>query len=141
MTGDQELTIVPGVRIGPVSLTDSEEYILQILGAYAVEWRELDGVRILRAGPYRVWFDRESGRALQITVGQGFRGCYLGRIGIGSTLRDVEQIAGPLRDEYDAYHLERAPGICFELEDIDDWDEWTAPIEFISVFSPTESWP
>jgi hypothetical protein len=30
--------------------------------------------------------------------------------------------------------MEQDKGICFELEDVDDWDELTAPIENIYVF-------
>ena len=35
---------------------------------------------------------------------------------------------------YDTYELKDIKGICFELEDIDDWDELKAPIDHIYVF-------
>jgi len=34
----------------------------------------------------------------------------------------------------DTYEMENEKGICFELEDVDDWEELAAPIEFIYVF-------
>jgi len=38
---------------------------------------------------------------------------------------------------YDTYEIENESGVCFELEDIDEWEEWNelkAPIEFIYVY-------
>ena len=38
---------------------------------------------------------------------------------------------------YDTYELENIKGICFELEDIEDWDQLKAPIDHIYVFRKT----
>lgn len=70
----------------------------------------------------------------QIGVGGDFKGKYKNIIGIGSTLSDVKKFIGDYINEYDTYELEVEKGICFELEDIDDWNELTAPINYIYVF-------
>lgn len=53
---------------------------------------------------------------------------------MGSTLTDVKNSVGNYVNVYDTYEMETDKGICFELEDIDDWDELKAPIEHIYVF-------
>lgn len=61
-------------------------------------------------------------------------------IGIGSTLTDVLKYIGNYKEVYDTYELENILGICFELEDVDEWDwdgdweELAAPIEWIFVY-------
>lgn len=74
----------------------------------------------------------------QIGVQKGFAGKYKKCIGIGSTLQDIKNYIGEYILVYDIYELEQEQGICFELEDIDDWNELTAPIEFIYVFRVTK---
>lgn len=74
----------------------------------------------------------------QIGVQKGFAGKYKKCIGIGSTLQDIKNYIGEYILVYDTYELEQEQGICFELEDIDDWNELTAPIEFIYVFRVTK---
>ena len=59
-------------------------------------------------------------------------------IGIGSTLEDVKKYIGNYISVYDTYELENVRGICFELEDVDNWNELTAPIEYIYVFQQKE---
>lgn len=63
-----------------------------------------------------------------------FRLKYKGIIGIGSALSDVKKIVGNYVQVYDTYEIENEKGICFELEDIDDWNPLIAPIEYIYVF-------
>lgn len=70
----------------------------------------------------------------QIGVRGGFKGKYKGKIGIGSTLKEVKEYIGDYKSVYSTYEMEQDKGICFELEDVDDWDELTAPIENIYVF-------
>ena len=55
-------------------------------------------------------------------------------IGLGSTLQDVRQYIGDYVEVYDTYELKGVKGICFELEDIDEWNELKAPIDHIYVF-------
>ena len=70
----------------------------------------------------------------QIGVQKDFTGKFKKYIGIGSTLQDIKNYIGEYIQVYDTYELEHEKGICFELEDVDDWNELTAPIEFIYVF-------
>lgn len=90
----------------------------------------------IKTGPFTFWVDKLTGTLWQIMVGRGFTGRFLDRIGIGSTLAEVQTVAGDFQEEGDSYILPSHPGICFELEDVDDWDEMTAPIEYISVYVP-----
>lgn len=70
----------------------------------------------------------------QIGVERDFKGKYKNIIGLGSTLTDVKNSVGNYVNVYDTYEMKTDKGICFELEDIDDWDELKAPIEHIYVF-------
>ena len=70
----------------------------------------------------------------QIGVEKDFKGKYENIIGLGSTLNDLKQYIGDYIQVYDTYELRNIKGICFELEDIDDWDELKAPIDHIYVF-------
>lgn len=67
-----------------------------------------------------------------------FKRKYKGIIGLGSTLKDVQQLVGNYVNVYDTYEMINDKGICFELADIDNWSELTAPIEFIFVFRVKE---
>ena len=57
------------------------------------------------------------------------------------TLTNVLKYIGNYKEVYDTYELEDIPGICFELEDVDEWDrdgdgeELAAPIEWIFVYA------
>lgn len=49
---------------------------------------------------------------------------------------DVKRIFGQFEsdDIMCVYTIVGVDGICFELEDIDEWDELTTPIEWIFVY-------
>lgn len=81
----------------------------------------------------KFWFDKRD-KVRQIGVTKGFQGKFRDVIGIGSTLTDVLQYIGKYEEEYDTYEPVDTPGVCFELEDVDDWEELTAPIEWIFVY-------
>ena len=126
--------IVAGERAGSISLSDTMNGIVEKFRGRPVHWEERPYVMVLHADPYKIWVDKRTQAIDQILVGKGFDGKFLLEIGIGSTLRDVVRVAGSYNEQGDAYHLDAYPGICFELEDVGDWEEETAPIEFISVF-------
>ena len=63
-----------------------------------------------------------------------FKGKYKGIIGLGSTLKDVQQLVGNYVNVYDTYEMINDKGICFELADIDNWSELTAPIDLYLFF-------
>ncbi|ANU46960.1 hypothetical protein ADH76_29875 [Enterocloster clostridioformis] len=124
--------IVPGVGIGNIKLDITREQLLNIIGSdFKERFRENDSV--IEVENARFWI-AEDNCLDQIGVQKDFTGKYKKYIGIGSTLQDIKNYIGEYIQVYDTYELEQEKGICFELEDVDDWNELTAPIEFIYVF-------
>ena len=103
-------TIVPGVRIGKCYIGEQKSKILRLFSDNGQVWDRGDGFCICTYDNVKLWFDTD-GTLCQIGVSGGFADTYQ-TIGIGSTMQDV----------------------CFELEDAENWDELTAPIEWIYVF-------
>ncbi|WP_027643800.1 hypothetical protein [Enterocloster clostridioformis] len=125
-------SIVPGVGIGNIKLDITREQLLNIIGSdFKERFRENDSV--IEVENARFWI-AEDNCLDQIGVQKDFTGKYKKYIGIGSTLQDIKNYIGEYIQVYDTYELEQEKGICFELEDVDDWNELTAPIEFIYVF-------
>lgn len=125
-------SIVPGVGIGNIKLDITREQLLNIIGSdFKERFRENDSV--IEVENARFWIT-EDNCLDQIGVQKDFTGKYKKYIGIGSTLQDIKNYIGEYIQVYDTYELEQEKGICFELEDIDEWNELTAPIEFIYVF-------
>lgn len=125
-------SIVPGVGIGNIKLDITREQLLNIIGSdFKEQFRENDSV--IEVENARFWI-AEDNCLDQIGVQKDFTGKFRKYIGIGSTLQDIKDYIGEYIQVYDTYELEQEKGICFELEDVDDWNELTAPIEFIYVF-------
>lgn len=124
--------IIPGSSIGNIKLGITKDELLKILGKDYQE-QPLEMGEILEVENAKFWIASD-GKVDQIGVGDDFKGKYKGVIGLGSTLKDVKKLVGSYVNVYDTYEMEVDKGICFELEDIDDWDELTAPIEYIYVF-------
>lgn len=125
-------SIVPGVGIGNIKLDITREQLLNIIGSdFKEQFRENDSV--IEVENARFWI-AEDNCLDQIGVQKDFTGKFRQYIGIGSTLQDIKDYIGEYIQVYDTYELEQEKGICFELEDVDDWNELTAPIEFIYVF-------
>ena len=70
---------------------------------------------------------------MQIGVTKDFYGDFMS-ICIGSTMKDVVNKFGGIENDGDVYAIPGIEGLCFELEDVDNWDELTAPIEWIYVY-------
>ena len=122
--------IIPCVGIGEFKLGMSLSEITNILGSDCKE-RELGiGSQIITENA-RFWFRENS--LVQIGVTKGFEGKY-NNIGIGSTLTDVKKYFGDYECNCDTYNPIGKKGMCFELEDIDDWEELSVPIEWIFIF-------
>lgn len=78
----------------------------------------------VRVGEFFIfWVDNKTNKIFQIGVKGDFKGKFQGKIGLGSTLLDVQKYIGEWRGEFDVYVLPEYPGICFELKDIDHYDE------------------
>lgn len=128
--------IIPGIGVGNIRLNITREELLDIIGSDFKEQYLGIGSRIDIENA-KFWISDDN-RLTQIGVGKDFSGKYKEFIGIGTTLQDVKNHIGNYIEVYDTYELEKERGMCFELEDIDDWDELTAPIEYIYVFNHNE---
>jgi len=82
----------------------------------------------------KFWIFKEKNIVTQIMVFGSYNGKFKDSIGIGNTISDLRKIGIKYSKEDYIYTLPDYSGICFELEDIDDWDEYNAPIESISIF-------
>ncbi len=128
----QDGDIIPAVGISNIKLNSTKEELLKVLKRdFKERFREEDSIIEIENAKFWIASD---GKVDQIGVGGDFKGKYRDVIGLGSTLTDVKALVGNYVNVYDTYEMEMDKGICFELEDIDDWDELTAPIEFIYVF-------
>ena len=124
--------IIPEVRIGNIRLNSTKEKHLNLLkGEFKERFREDESIIEIKNAEFWIGGDEKID---QIGVWGNFKGKYKGVIGLGSTLQDVKKFVGDAVNVYDTYEMEEDKGICFELEDIDDWDELKAPIDHIYVF-------
>ncbi|MCI8983140.1 MAG: hypothetical protein HFG78_12145 [Hungatella sp.] len=131
----QNGSIIPGISISGIKLGITKKEILKIIeGNYQEEILKRGSIIIIENAKF--WI-AEDGKVDQIGVEGDFQGKYEGIIGLGSTLCDVKEKIGNYIQIYDTYELENIKGICFELEDIEDWDQLKAPIDHIYVFRIT----
>ena len=128
----QDEPIIPGVGIGNIKLNITKDQLIVLIGNDYKESLLGRGTRI-EIENAKFWIS-EDGKIYQIGVEGDFKGKYKGIIGIGSTLSEVKKFIGNYVQVYDTYEMENEEGICFELEDIDDWDPLVAPIDHIYVF-------
>ena len=124
--------IEPGKRIGEYLIGSKKQEILNRAGEAIKVWERGDGFCKYTYENYILWFDI-NGCLCQIGVTKGFLDGY-NNIFIGYTMKDVVEIYGSYENDDVQYLLPDVDGICFELEDVDDWDELTAPIEWIFVY-------
>lgn len=124
--------IVPGVRIGDFLLGVLKEDIIKVIGKNNRTWEIGNGFSIILLENAKMWFDKTQ-KLYQIGVTKGFKGKY-NSIGIGSTMKDICNKFGEYYDEGDEFLIKGIEGICFELEDIENWEEISAPIEWIFVY-------
>lgn len=129
--------IVPGVRIGRFCI--GEEMVLlkkKLTGRVDIERR--NNSIVLKTENMLFWIDKKTNNVFQIGVINNFKGKFLGRIGLGSTLTDIQKDIGEWEEEFDVYTLPKYPGICFELKDIEhneeEWNEWKMPINAIYIY-------
>lgn len=127
-----EEAIIEGKGIGEIcigmSIYDFEKWL-----SAPSEYEELDTGKTVLINNVKLWFDKNE-KLYQIMVFGNFKGKFKDKIGLGSTMLDIERFVGEYEEEFDTYVLKDYKGICFELEDIDEWDEKKAPIESISVY-------
>ena len=128
----QNGSIIPGVGISNIKLGITKEKLLEFIGEnYQEQPLEIGSLIVIENAKF--WI-ADDGKVDQIGVEKDFGGKYEEIIGLGSTLNDLKRYIGDYVQVYDKYELKDIKGICFELEDIDDWDELKAPIDHIYVF-------
>lgn len=124
--------IHPGVSIGSFNIgAKREDVTLLLKGDYRISERE-DGTSFITGSNFKFWFNEQQ-ELDQIGVTEGFLGDYQS-IHIGSTMQDVFDKFGAYEDDGYVYLISGIDGICFELKDVDDWEELTAPIKWIFVY-------
>lgn len=131
---------MPQIGISPFLLGKKQEEIIDMLGNdYTVCMNEKNRWTFLDIENAKFYFN--SDKVLQqIGVTIGFCGKLENSIGIGDTLSDLQEKYGEFYNEYDQYMIKGMEGVCFELGDTDDedeWDELNAPIEWIFVYNDT----
>lgn len=124
--------IEPGIRISNFFIGSKKEEVIAKLDDNYKVWEREDGFCIYTLDNFKLWFG-VNGELEQIGVTKGFLGNY-NSISIGTTMQDVMIQFGQYENDGDVYLISGLDGICFELEDVDDWDELTAPIEWIFVY-------
>ena len=124
--------IIPGIGISNIELGITKQELLEIIG-HSYQEQSLEIGSIIEIENAKFWIASDD-KVDQIGVEKDFKGKYENIIGLGSTLNDLKQYIGDYIQVYDTYELRNIKGICFELEDIDDWDELKAPIDHIYVF-------
>lgn len=128
--------IVPGERIGNIRLGMNYKELRQMIEEFEVN--DLPSCEVMVCKDVMIWVNKEKDVATQILVYGDFMGKYKDKIGLGSTLTDVQNLLNVTwHEDLDTYVLDDAPGMCFELGDSGDdtyWDEMAAPIEYISVY-------
>ena len=132
--------IIPGKRIGDIELGISREALLDRIG-YQYSELEVGFGSLIESENVKYWFG-EDGKLRQIGVGEGFVEKFQDKIGIGSTLQDIQNCGEEFVDNEDiscTYGIKGIEGFCFELKDVEsyeeEWDELTAPIEYMYVFA------
>lgn len=128
--------IIPGESIGEIKLGMSYRDIIKILDVNNVNYKieTLPECFVVVTNNIKIWVNKNSKTVTQVSAYGRFKGRLKKTIGIGSTLMDIAKYIGECTKKFDTYELKEFPGICFELEDIDDWDENKASIDFISVY-------
>ncbi len=128
--------ICPGEGIGEISLNMTKKELRKIIGSDFRE-RKIASGSLIEVENAMFWIDKNN-RVDQIGVNGDFKGKFKGIIGIGSTMSDVKKYIGNYVPVDVTYELEDFKGICFELGDMDEfedyWDELAAPIERIYVW-------
>ncbi|GKS09275.1 hypothetical protein YDYSY3_02750 [Paenibacillus chitinolyticus] len=126
--------IINGVSVGPYELGWGLQELKEKISISGFVEEELDNHYTITTNTLKFWVEKEQGEITQITVFGEYEGKFLGKIGVGNRLSDLNDLNIKWIKEDYVYKLSDYPGICFESEDIDDWDELLAPIEFISIY-------
>jgi hypothetical protein len=131
---NSDAPIIPGKSAASIKLGEKMEDVLQRTPETFVAKQEsqagVAGVIRYRSRHVDLW--AKNGVIWQIMVHNGYAGLTLGKIGLGSTLVDVENLLGPVVVISDNQVVKGIPGISFEPQ----MDMRHAPIVEIYVWEP-----
>jgi hypothetical protein len=126
-------SIIPATKIGGIYIGWTYDRVVENL-TKGFKREELNQYITLQAIDVEIWIDKIDEKVTQIMACDKFEGEFLGEIGIGDCLGDLLKLGVRYKYIDYVYELPDFPGICFELEDVEDWSELTAPIRFISIY-------
>lgn len=129
--------IVPSKSIGIFQLGwTKKELFSHFCNGYKI--KDLSTEQKIFYRNFHFWVNKETQTVKQISVINEYDGKFSDKIGIGSTLKDIENYFGKWQEDLDVYIIPEYKGICFEVKDVDDFDEeWIEdqmPINVISVY-------
>ncbi len=133
----QNNEIIAGKEIAGFKLGIKYQELLEKLFNQHYEIEKRQNTTVVNFQDFSFFVSDKTEKIFQITVGTNFKGKFLNKIGIGSTLQDIENFIGSWNEDLDVYVLPQYKGICFELSDnnIDEeWIEKKMPIEWISIY-------
>ena len=129
--------IIPSGGAATIIIGEMVELVLErATEAFTSEPIVVSGVTAPGSMRYRssyVDFWTQDGIVYQVMVHDNYAGKFLGKIGLGSTLADVEKAFGPIKAILDSLVVKGLPGIAFEPKDDDDIN---SPIYEIYVWKP-----
>lgn len=125
--------IIPGIGIGEYLLGMKKNSLLEKIGNDYSERRVGQDESVIIIENAKIWLTKE-GIVRQIAVTEGFSGSYKKCVTIGTTMQTIKDYFGAYEYVDYTYNILGVDGMCFELKDIEEWNELTAPIEWIFVF-------
>jgi len=128
--------IVPKQGIGNLMLGMSFDEIKNIVKDFEI--KNLKSVFVVVCDDVKLWIDNETMKCTQILVTGDFTGKFNNKIGLGMTLGEIEKLGYEWYEDLYAYFIKDIDGICLELgdtEEDEEWDDLTVPIAHISVFN------
>lgn len=143
MNEPKTVSILPGQGIGPLRLGMTFDEVAEQIGSY--DQRELANATQLICENIKIWIDHQTDCVSQILAYGSFEGTFDGWLTLGMTLADAVKKGYSYHEELGVYMLDGVDGMCVELNDdcdLDDdapWDERSAPITRISVYTAEES--
>ncbi len=132
----REGKIIPNIGIGSFILGMKNDDFENQISDYNIEYR-VNGIKVYHIENAMFFFDKMN-ILYQIGVTFGFEGKFLDTIGIGSKIKDLNELGFECYEECYDYLISGVDGIALELGDTDsdyDWDEEEAPIEWIFVYN------
>jgi hypothetical protein len=116
-----DAAIIPGVSAGGLKIGMPVSDVLSRMGllftAEPVVNPHVPAPLVTRYRSEMVDFWDRDGLVDQVMVHHGYRGKMMGKIGLGSTIADAEELIGPVgEDDEDNLVIEGIDGLVFEIE-------------------------